>query len=226
MNCKYGKIYKGTFLKELKNRFLCEVKINEVQERCYVPSSCRLNNFINLTDKEVLLLPTITSKTGIKFSLFAIHYKRNYIILNSNLANNIVKAYIKRRFFSFLGKRHEVLSEYSLHGYKCDFFIKDTKTLIEVKSIITMNEEALFPSIYSKRALDQLKAIKCYLMNGYKACYVIVALNPYVKTIKLDEKMEFYNHFIECSVLGMKTIGFTCCFKENEILIRNKIKVE
>lgn len=35
----------GIFKRELKNRFLCEVAINNQDNICYVPSSCHLSNF-------------------------------------------------------------------------------------------------------------------------------------------------------------------------------------
>ena len=44
----------GIFKKELKNRFLCLVEIDGEDTLCYIPSSCRLSNFIDLTGKEVL----------------------------------------------------------------------------------------------------------------------------------------------------------------------------
>lgn len=51
-------IVTGTFVKELKNRFLCEVVISGIPTECYVPSSCHLSNFLELRGKQVLLLPT------------------------------------------------------------------------------------------------------------------------------------------------------------------------
>lgn len=36
----------GQFVRELKNRFLCEVVIGGRIEECYIPSSCHLSNFL------------------------------------------------------------------------------------------------------------------------------------------------------------------------------------
>ena len=38
----------GIFIRELKNRFLCEVEIDSESVVCYVPSSCHLSNFLKL----------------------------------------------------------------------------------------------------------------------------------------------------------------------------------
>lgn len=39
----------GTFQAEIKNRFLCSVNIGGKDAVCYIPSSCRLSNFIDMT---------------------------------------------------------------------------------------------------------------------------------------------------------------------------------
>lgn len=47
----------GTFQNEIKNRFLCSVNIDGKDVICYIPSSCRLSNFIDMTGRTVLLRP-------------------------------------------------------------------------------------------------------------------------------------------------------------------------
>lgn len=47
----------GIFKTEIKNRFLCTVNVDGIDTLCYIPSSCRLSNFINMNGRGVLLLP-------------------------------------------------------------------------------------------------------------------------------------------------------------------------
>jgi DNA-binding sugar fermentation-stimulating protein len=77
----------GKFIRELKNRFLCEVKIDGKVEECYVPSSCHLSNFLQLKGKRVLLIPTQGKNPRTRYALYAAPYRRNYIILNTSLSN-------------------------------------------------------------------------------------------------------------------------------------------
>lgn len=63
----------GVFVKELKNRFLCEVEIDGKAEECYVPSSCHLSNFLQLKGKRVLLVPTQGKSPRTKYALYAMH---------------------------------------------------------------------------------------------------------------------------------------------------------
>ena len=129
------KIIKGVFVEELKNRFLCSVLINETLVECYVPSSCRLENFLELGGKEVLLVPTQSPKARTRYALLAIPYKRNYILLNAGLSNRIIEESIRRRYFSFIGQRDDVIREHYLDGYKCDLYVRDSDVLVEIKSV-------------------------------------------------------------------------------------------
>ena len=89
----------GVFVKELKNRFLCEVEIDGKVEECYVPSSCHLSNFLQLKGKRVLLVPTQGKSPRTKYALYAMPYKRNYIVLNTSLSNAAVE---NLRILSFI----------------------------------------------------------------------------------------------------------------------------
>lgn len=61
----------GIFKRELKNRFLCEVAINNQDNICYVPSSCHLSNFLSLENKKVILIPTSSKNTRTQYSLLS-----------------------------------------------------------------------------------------------------------------------------------------------------------
>lgn len=78
-------LVEGIFIHELKNRFLCEVSINEVPTTCYVPSSCHLSNFLQLQGKRVLLIKNSSSTSRTMYALFAVPYKKNYIVSPAQL---------------------------------------------------------------------------------------------------------------------------------------------
>jgi DNA-binding sugar fermentation-stimulating protein len=114
----------GIFSKELKNRFLCEVLVEDEVVECYVSSSCRLENFIDLRGKQVLLLPTESPNARTKYSLFAVPYKRNHILLNIGMVNRIIEREINRKCFSSLGKRTEVYREHKVGPTKAIFLLQ------------------------------------------------------------------------------------------------------
>ena len=215
----------GTFVRELKNRFLCEVKIDGKVEECYVPSSCHLSNFLQLKGKKVILVPTQGKHPRTRYALYAMPYKRNYIVLNTSLSNTAIENSIHNRRFSFLGTRNEIIREHSIDGYKADIYIPTSKTIIEIKSILSSTDTAVFPTVYSERTQNQLKSIQALLDEGYKVCFIIVSLNPYLKEIVINKDTEFYLELCKCKENGMKLRAYTSCLQDNSIFIKKEIPV-
>lgn len=216
----------GTFKTEIKNRFLCLVNIDGEDIICYIPSSCRLSNFLDLTDRTVVLKPILTPNSKTKYSVYAVKYGRGFILLNLSQANRIVEEQLHRRYFSFLGKRKKVVHEMMLEGYKSDLYIEDTNTLIEIKSILSFEKQALFPSVYSERAVKQLSTISELLDEGHKACYILVSLNPRVKEIVINPKIEdFYILFSECVKKGMTYCGLSVRLIDGEPELHSKVQL-
>ena len=215
----------GIFIKELKNRFLCLVLIDDHEEVCYVPSSCHLSNFLDLKGKKVLLSPNRTKETRTKYALFAVPYKKNYIVLNTSMANDAIEGSIRSRRFSFLGNRNCIEKEYKYNGYKCDFFIRDTETVIEIKSIISTQEVACFPTVYSERGIRQLQQLCKHLQNGKKALYCIVSLHPYVKQIELDSESEWFYELKKCMDLGLRLVAYSSRLTSSCLKIDKELEV-
>lgn len=222
---KASKFIEGVFVKELKNRFLCEVLVNGESTVCYVPSSCHLSNFLDLTNKKVLLVPTQTPNSRTKYALFAVPFKRSYLILNTSMANEAVANSLRKARFSYLGKRKTILNEHTVDDYKADVYIQDSRTIIEIKSIIATTSSGIFPTVYSERTIKQLKKLQELISNGYKISFIIVSLTPYLKEILIDNKTEFYKEFVTCIKQGMIAKAYTCRFSNDEILIEKEIPI-
>ena len=215
----------ATFIKELKNRFLCEVDIDGERVVCYVPSSCHLSNFLKLEGKKVLLVPTKAKDARTQYALYAIPYKRSYIMLNTSIANRAIENSIHSRRFSSLGKRNTVIKEHYVEGYKSDLFIKDTNTIIEIKSVLSTESTALFPTVFSERSLEQLEKLHYLQNNGYAVRYMIVSLNPYIKCIAISQDTAFYQKLKKCLECGMTISAFTSRITNNGIIIEREIPI-
>ena len=213
------------FVKELKNRFLCEVEIDGERVICYVPSSCHLSNFLKLEGKKVLLVPNSTKNTRTQYALFAVPYKRNYIMLNTSIANRAVENSIHSRRFSNLGKREIVIKEHYVSGYKSDLFIEDTNTIVEIKSVLSIDERAEFPTVFSERSLKQLGQLKTLLNDGYRVYYMIVSLNPYVKTIDISKETPFFLELEDCIKRGLCLSAYSCKFDGEKVLVNKKLQI-
>lgn len=216
----------GVFKGEIKNRFRCLVEINGNDEICYIPSSCKLESLIDLNGKKVLLIPNDTHKSKTAYSVFAIKNKNDHIILNTAIANKLVANNIKCRRFSFLGKRNNVFTEKNIYGYKSDLYIADTDTIVEIKSIITDKSCAVFPTVHSLRAIQQLEKIYELLNDGHRVLYCFVSLNPYVKEISINTNDTlFYDLFKRCSESGMMTYGLCSTLQAGYPSIKSSVEI-
>lgn len=216
----------GKFLKENKNRFRCMVEIDGVETLCYIASSCRLDNFVSLTGKEVLLKPTAGRSANAKYAVCGLKYKRSYILLNTSLANRAVENSIKSRRFAFVGARADTQREHTIEGYKTDFYLPISKTIVEVKSVISTAERAQFGSVHSDRFLRQLADMEELLKVGYNARLFIVSLNPYTKAIALPCGNALACAIDRCKARGLQINAFTCRIAaDGEVYIHQQIPI-
>lgn len=218
----------GIFKEELKNRFLCHVEIDGEDTLCYIPSSCRLGNFVNLAGREVLVSPIVSTDARTKYSVFALSEGDDFILLNMTKANEVVKKAINNRRFSFLGKRTHIIRERTIGGYKSDLYIEDTRTIVEIKSILSFdkNREACFPSVYSQRSIDQLMKLKCLIEGGYRVAYIFVSLNHRIRHLAINmgfkEYREVFNYCIE---KGMMVKGVSLKLINGEPVICSNLPI-
>lgn len=218
----------GIFVREEKNRFLCTVEVEGKEEECYIPSSCRLENFLELSGKEVLLRENQNKNVRTRLAVYALKIKQNYLILKTSEANIIIANELRSRRFSYLGKKSVIERECTVQGYKADIYLPEVQTIIEIKSLITSDSTGIFPTVYSERAIEQLKKIKNLLKCGYKFIYIFVSLNPYVKSISLSEDIrqsEYRKLFLECVRVGMIYKAYTSRLKEDSPTIDKEIPV-
>lgn len=111
----------GIFKEELKNRFLCRVEVDGEDTLCYIPASCRLSNFIDLTGREVLVSPVLSSDARTKYSVYALLGNNGFILLNMTKANEVVANSISSRRFSYLGNR-SIISRADTPHESCDTY--------------------------------------------------------------------------------------------------------
>lgn len=125
-----------------------------------------------------------------------------------------------------MSKRKCISKEYTINQYKADVFIHDTNSIIEIKSVISLDTNAVFPTVYSERALNQLKQLGQLLQEGFKVYLFIVALNPYVKKICLNKNTEFNTELRKCVDNGMLIKAYSCKLFDKKLIINKELYVE
>jgi sugar fermentation stimulation protein A len=211
-------LIEATFISEGKGRFNCEVLIDNKIEKCYVASSAKLEQFLKLKNKKVLL--TVNSETSkARYTLWSVRHRKKQILLNLMKVNQIIEKLIITNLL-FEGAYTSIQRERTIENYKCDLllFRGNVSELIEIKTVISTKSEAFFPSVTTTRAIEQLIKIKVILSKGFKVKYLIVCLSPFVKSIKLNDNYKEYKmHFMECVGLGMEVIKLKLEYKDRLI---------
>ena len=175
----------------------------------------------------MLLKPNLSAQSRTKYAVYALQTTgRHFVLLNMSESNRIIEAAIVKRRFSFLGKRTQIKRECTVEGYKCDLYIEDTKTIIEIKSLLAFNKQAVFPSVFSQRAIDQLKCMGELLEKGYRVVYVFASLNPEVKLLTINSDIiDYYRSFKVCIEKGMIIKGYTFAETEGEFTIKTPVRI-
>ncbi len=224
MSITFDNIVNGTFKKEIKNRFRCIVRVNNKDEMCYIQSSSRLDNYVVLNNKRVVLRK-IDNPNKMNYAVLAKPYYKDYILLAPMLANEIVYSEINRKLFSKLGYRKDALLEYTIDGYKADIYLPKSKRIIEIKALISDDKKGnIFPTVHSDRTLEQLISIKKILMSGKKCSFIIVSFNPYFQCVMINKNTLFYKCLRECIEYGLEFDAYSISCLKN-IHIKKKIGI-
>lgn len=226
MSIEFDSRITGVFKKEIKNRFRSEVLINDIVETCYIQSSSRLDNYVSLKNKKVILRK-IDNPNKLKYSVLAKPYRRDFILLAPMLANEIIFSELNKRIFSNLGYRKDALFEHMVNEYKADIYLPKQNKIIEIKALISDKKNGnIFPTVHSDRTLEQLDFFKKKLQSNFKCDFIILSLNPYYDCIRIDTSTSFYKKISDCIKLGMNIYAYSISCLHNDIHIKKKIKIE
>ncbi|MGG1695836.1 DNA/RNA nuclease SfsA [Bacillus zhangzhouensis] len=218
---------KGIFNSECKNRFISNVKVNNTLVECYVPSSSRIENYLNLSGCEVILTLNKSKKSRTKYALFAVKQQNEYIILNLNKVNTILENLIINKEL-YPDNNYKVYKEKEKKGYKSDLFLEENGNgiLVEAKGVISKNKIVRFPQVISERSILQLKTLEKLLEQGIKAHYYLVALSPLINKIEIDTNSEFHYHLQRCINKGLCLRGIGIVFDGKMVRYSGYISID
>ena len=213
----------GVFDEELPNRFMARVIINDIEETCYVKSSSRLTNYLPLHGKKIFLKKNLNSK--FRYYIYSVRYRNSQILLCPSYANDIIMNSLKKKIFSFLGRRKDYEKEFMIGKYKADLYLHEERTFIEIKSIISEDSSALFPVVYSERFDKQLDLF-IEILKENRGYLFLVCFNPYTTKIMINSNNLNYQHLINAINNGLIVKGFAIGYNNNIPEIKKEIPVE
>jgi sugar fermentation stimulation protein A len=219
----------GIFIAECKNRFLSKVKVADEIVECYVPNSSRIENYMQVDGCQALLTGNISKNSRTRYSLFAVKYENNYVILNLNKVNSIMEQFVNIGLL-YSETKYKVYREKTIEGaYKSDLYLSDlvgdNNIIIEAKAIIATDRIVEFPQVFSERSLKQLEIIYRLLKNGSKIHYFLVCLSPLIHSIKLNCKSEYVKLLKRCIKVGLELKTLTLYFDGEKIAIKEGVEI-
>lgn len=213
-----GELKAGIYVREGKYRFGCEVETGEGVENCYVASSAKLEQFLELKNRQVKLIKNLKDSKN-KYTLWSVKYELGDIILELNRINLIIERLIKNE--NLLDNYYDKITrERTVENLKSDLLLENGQhtEIVEIKTVISLNPTALFPNLKTDRAVEQLKKIEVLLRKGYIVRYIIVALSPYIKKIRVNsEYKEYEKYYNRCIKLGMKELKIKLMYDKYSI---------
>jgi len=203
-----NEIIEGIFIKELKNRFLCVIEIDGEDEICYVPSSSRIDNYFDMTKKQVLLSRNKNPKSKTTYSLYAVKGQDSWILLNTNMVNSM--------FTTWITQNHpdsNICSEYQINkSYRCDYYVasQERQKVIEIKSVFSSESKVRYPKVMSQRLIRQLENIDQLLQQGFAVDFYFAILGENIYGFEINsELVKISELFTRCLSNGMEVYCFS-----------------
>ena len=218
-------VREGVFCREDRYRFHCWVNIDGEEHLCYLPSNCKFEKMCSLKGRTVLLSDSFSKKSKFDYKVEAVKYRNSQMLLNLSFLNRVMEQELRRKKFSFLGERKNIVREKVIYGYKSDLYIEETNTIIEIKSVFAFSVSANYPANYSSHMLEQLEKLKDIADGKAKVVYFIVGLGPTVKKIRIDLKSKYGELMDECRCAGVQFVAMNLQNKKGYYCVNDFIYI-
>lgn len=225
MSSEYkNKYIDAVFLEESGQRFLCTVLLAGREVECYVSSSSKISQYLDLRNQNILLSINKGKNLRTMYTLEALKTKgQEYVYLNFNKSNQMFEKHLIAQGVS----EQQIHREKTINGsVKVDFYL-DGQGCFEVKSLLSSTCEVDFPDSSSKRLYFQISEYIKLLTSGIKVTFVFIAMSPTLinfrwNTVRNDVK----ELFVKAVKLGMITQAYSVEFINGEFKLRENLKLQ
>lgn len=172
-----------------------------------MPTSSKLGKIIKLNDQRVYLLNNTGKNLRTKYKVHSILKDDNLILLDLNSINNLFFSKILLNDIAYLPER-------TIDNIKVDFINNEKKEIIEIKGLISEENEILFPHSNSNRIIRQLKELS---KSEYKVRFIFILMNPRIEKIRLDtNNFEFIHQINSAIKKNIKLQIYKICWKDTQ----------
>ena len=223
-------LIKGKLIKRYK-RFFVDVKLPKGIVTAHCPNTGSMKGLLD-PGNEVFLLKHNDNKRKLKYGLEIIKTKKNYVGINTHMANKIVNHGLENNLIEELINCEKIKPEVFFNKEtRFDFFTerKKQKSFIEVKNVTLFRNKntAEFPDAVTSRGSKHLLALIDAIKKGYRSYLIFLVQIQNMEYFKIakDIDIEYYRNYLKAKKSGVKFLAYRCNISSKKIYIDKKIEI-
>ena len=223
-------LIKGKLIKRYK-RFFTDINLNGKTVTAHCPNTGSMKGLLE-KDNEVYLLKHNDPKRKLKYGLEIIKARKNFVGVNTHLANKIVNHALVNNLIKELSNCSSVKPEVFFNKEtRFDFMVEKDKhkTFIEVKNVTLFRDKntAEFPDAITSRGSKHLLTLIDAIKKGYKTYLIFLVQIQNMEYFKIakDIDNEYYENYLRAKKAGVNFLAYRCKISSKEIFIDKKIEI-
>ena len=223
-------LIKGKLIKRYK-RFFTDVKLDKEVVTAHCPNTGSMKGLLD-KDNDVYLLPNNDPKRKLKYGLEIIKTRKNFVGVNTHMANRIVQHALENNLIKELKNNDQIKPEVFFNKEtRFDFLIEKNKqkSFVEVKNVTLFRNKdtAEFPDAVTTRGTKHLLALIDAIKKGYKSYLLFLVQIQNMEKFKIakDIDAEYYNNYLIAKKAGVKFLAYRCDISSKKIFIDKKLKI-
>ena len=220
----------GVLIKRYK-RFFVDVKLKKEIVTAHCPNTGSMKGLLD-KDNDVYLQKNDDPKRKLKYSLEIIKAQKNFVGVNTHMANKIVNHGLKNNLIKELQNNDKINAEVFFNKEtRFDFLLekKKQKSFVEVKNVTLFRDKKIaeFPDAITSRGSKHLLTLIDAIKEGYKAYLIFLIQIQNMKNFKIakDIDIEYYKNYLAAKKAGVNFLAYRCKISSKQIFIDKKIKI-
>lgn len=223
---KYKNIKHGIF-KKRTNRFVAEIVIDGVTEKCHVKNTGRCGELF-VAGADVIVQECDGENRKTKYDLISVYKDGELFNVDSQSPNKVVNEFLQSG--GLFKKIILIKPETKYKNSRFDFYVETEteKAFIEVKGVnLVIDGVAYFPDAPTDRGIKHIKELCECVKDGYNAYVIFVVQTAGVYSVmpNYDTHIEFAKTLEYVANNGIKVLAYNSRVGEDFTVINEKIDV-
>jgi len=223
----YKNICEGVFCSRI-NRFVAEVEIDGLVERCHIKNTGRCKELL-VPGAKVYLNQSDKPERATKYDLITVWKGERLINMDSQAPNRAFLEYLQSG--RYIDDIVFIKPEARYGGSRFDFYVEtaDRKIFIEVKGVTLENDGvASFPDAPTERGIKHLNELAYSIQEGYEAHVVFIVQMKDIRWFMPAYEIhpEFGMALVAARGSGVEVNAFDCIIAPDSIAVGSCVPVK